>query len=259
MLLSEHGIVGLSKWFNGMWQYIPDSKGWLNLLLMINTNEAHNINTVTWTLVYEMKISIIFPMLVFIVKKINWKIVLLFSVSLIFTKSNFLHFSILFIFGALLAKYHESISLYFTYSNKIKNIIFISVGVILYLLQWLIPLNLNQNFLDLITGVGASIFIALALGDNRLKEFLLKPQLIYIGRISYSLYLVHPIVLLTAIYSLKEVFPIYIIVPFVPLVSIIVAHFYNKFIENPAIAVGRNLISNKWFDCRGKYIVEKLK
>lgn len=255
-LLSDHGVDGLSNWFNGMWKYTPDFAGWMNLLFMVNTNEAHNINTVTWTLVYEIKISIIFPLLVFFVKRVSWKLVLFVSVLLIFTKSNFLHFSILFIFGALLAKYHGEISLYFTYSNKFKNIKIMIVGLILYLFQWLIPLNLNQNFLDLISGIGASLFIALALGDNKLRAFLLKPPLIYLGKISYSLYLVHPIVLLTAIYSLRAFFPIYSIVAFVPLVSLIVAHFYNKFIENPAITVGRQLILFKCFNCEEKPVAE---
>ncbi|AIF51814.1 acyltransferase [Pelosinus sp. UFO1] len=247
-ILSEHGIVSLSKWFNAMWKSIPDFAGWLGLLLMVSTDETHNINTVTWSLVYEMQVSIIFPLLVYLVKKANWRIVLCISILLIFHKSHLVHFSSFFIMGCLLAKYHYSISSYIANSKKAMNFTFSIVGLIFYLFEWLIPFNLSHNVLDLLTGIGASIFIALSLGDDKVKGFLLKPKLIYLGKISYSLYLVHPIVLLTAIYSLKDFFPIYAIVAMVPLISIVVAHFYNKFIENPAIALGRNFIRSKYVD-----------
>lgn len=241
-LFSEHGVIGLSTWFNDMWEHLPNFASWLNLLLMLNTNDTHNINTVTWSLIYEMQISIIFPIFTVLVKKVNWKIVLCLSILFVFHKSHIIHFSSFFIIGCLLAKYKNQISSYVTNSKKIMIYIFYGIGLIFYLCEWLSPFNFNRNSLDLITSIGVSIFIALSLGDNQIKEFLLKRQLIYLGSISYSLYLVHPIVLLTAIYSLKDFVPIYLIVAMVPLVSIVVAHFYNKLIENPGIKLGRMFI-----------------
>ena len=157
-----------------------------------------------------------------------------------------MHYSSFYIVGCLLARYHDSISLYITNSTKIVKYTYSIVGLVFYLFEWLVPFKFNTNVLELMMGIGASIFIALSLGDNKVKEFLSKEKLIYLGNISYSLYLVHPIVLLTAVYSLKDFFPIYVIVVMVPLVSIIIAHFYNKFIENPAIKLARIFIGSTY-------------
>jgi peptidoglycan/LPS O-acetylase OafA/YrhL len=245
-MLSEHGIAGLSTWFNAMWKNPPTTAGWINLLLMLNTQEAHNINTTTWTLIYEMHISIILPLLAYFVKRVKWTIPLCLPILLIFSRSNFIHYSSFFLLGCLLAKYHDFIISYIANCKKTMVYTFYTIGSILYLFEWLTPFTFNQNIFDLFTSYGAAIFIALALGDSRAKNFLLKPQLIYLGNISYSLYLVHPIVLLTAIYSLKNVLPIYLIVLMVPFISIFIAHFYNKLVENPAVALGQKIIKKNF-------------
>jgi peptidoglycan/LPS O-acetylase OafA/YrhL len=237
-ILSEYGVSGLSKWFNDMWHYFPNLSDWLHLIFMTDA-DTHNINTVTWSLLYEMKISIIFPLIVYLTKKMNWKVMIILFILTAVHKSQTVHYLSFFIAGCLLAKHQYFLSSYISNAPRIFSLILTILGLSLYLIEWLVPIHLNSNLLDMLVGIGSSIFIVLSLGDTFVKKMLLLPRLVYLGRISYSLYLVHPIVLLIAIYSLKQFFPIYIIVLFVPLISIFIAHYYNKIIENPSIKLSR--------------------
>ncbi len=238
MILSSHGINGLSTWFNAMWNHIPNASDWISLLLVTDIHATHNVNTVVWSLIYEMQISIIYPFLVFGVNRSKLWVVVLFIFGLHLFKIRIARYAALFIIGCLLAKHREYISIYISKLNNLSTVIFIIIAIFLYLAEWLIPIRLNTN---IFVGIGSALIIALALGNFHIQKFLSYSPILYLGKISYSLYLVHTIVILTLTYIFKNILPIYIILVAVPFISIIIAHIYNKFIEQPAIALGKRL------------------
>jgi peptidoglycan/LPS O-acetylase OafA/YrhL len=67
------GIPELSKWFNGTWNTPLSLKQLLNHFIMLGTFPSYTINPVIWSLVHEMRISIIFPILMVFVMNLNWK------------------------------------------------------------------------------------------------------------------------------------------------------------------------------------------
>ncbi len=237
-MLSTQGISGLSTWFNAMWNHIPNASDWISLLFVTDIHATHNVNTVTWSLIYEMQISIIYPFLVVGVKRNKLWMVILFIFGLHLFKIRIARYAALFIMGCLLAKHREYISNYISKMNNLATIISIIIALFLYLAEWLIPARLNTN---IFVGIGSALIIALALGNVHIQTFLSHSPILYLGKISYSLYLVHTIVILTLTYIFRNILPIYIILVAVPFISIIFAHIYNKFVEKPAIVLGKRI------------------
>ncbi|MEH7275311.1 acyltransferase family protein, partial [Neobacillus vireti] len=158
-LIKPISIIGLSEWFNGMWSNPISFKLIISHLLMIGS-ETHNWNTVTWSLVHEMRISIIFPIIIMLVLNFNWRKVIIFSVlitflfaitffnisrvipigSLGFLFRNFgetIHYSLFFIFGAMLAKYRLTLlKVYNKDKNSLFKIIILVLALILYTIEW---------------------------------------------------------------------------------------------------------------------------
>ena len=245
-------ITAASRWFNLMWNHIPFANEWKQMIFMLDVSSVHNINTVVWSLIYEMQVSIIFPIFAIMVRKWNWKVC--FVLALIF---SLLHASILrylsfFIIGALIASKRS------VFVNHLNNkswgsiIGLISIGMVFYLHDWLFYMpSFNGQINDAISGVGAAMFIILAIGNSRLERILCRPYLLYLGRISYSLYLVHAIVLLLAVYSLKNVLTLPYIIIMIPFLSLLVAHYFYKLVELPSINLGKTIAKrgsqNKYF------------
>jgi len=244
-LFTPHSeITASSQWFKDMWNHIPLANDWKKLIFMLDVHSTHNINTVVWSLVYEMQISIIFPVFALMIRKWNWKVC--FVIALIF---SVLHASILrylsfFIFGALIASKRSVFVIYLNNRSWLSIISLISIGMIFYLHEWLFYMpSLKSHMKDTITGVGAAMFIILAIGNYRLEHILHRPYLLYLGRISYSLYLVHAIVLLVTVYLLNNILVLPYIVIMIPFLSLIVAHYFYKIVEFPSINLGKNIAS----------------
>ena len=94
-------------------------------------------------------------------------------------------------------------------------------------------------------GLGAAGFIVLALGRARVAHWLRLPPLLLLGRISYSLYLFHPIVLLTMLYALHDRVAAIVWIPAVVPVALATAWVSWRLIEMPSIALGRRLTAKR--------------
>ncbi|QDY44763.1 acyltransferase [Planococcus glaciei] len=77
-LYTPGGIAGLSKWFNWMWM-LPLSPGLFSHFLFMSGELTHNYNTASWSLVHEMRISLVFPFIVLLIRRKN----LLFDLGLL--------------------------------------------------------------------------------------------------------------------------------------------------------------------------------
>jgi len=67
-------IPDLSTWFNGYWKAPVYFKDILNFIFLIGFFDPAKLNGPVWTLIHEMRISIIFPFIVsYIIVKRNWK------------------------------------------------------------------------------------------------------------------------------------------------------------------------------------------
>ncbi|KAA1803590.1 O-acetyltransferase OatA [Bacillus cereus] len=260
--LSKNGFSIYSDWFNRIWTYETSFSDIMNHVLFLGDYNANQFNTVIWSLVHEMRISIIFPFVMFFVLRFNWKynISLSFALSLISfvllkvfmptSNTNFIitiHYTSMFIIGALLAKHIDVISNYFKKLSKSSKIIVFLIAVISYTYNGLFSnIEIIHKFLidEYAIAVGGSLFIIIALSSDVFSKFLNLRPILFLGKISYSLYLYHTIILFSLIYIFNDVLPISIILFSVIILSLILSSIFYYLVESPSMKLGKK-ISNK--------------
>ena len=236
----------------------------LKNLAMVGTSRTNQIDGPIWSLFHEMRISLIFPIILLMLKRFRAASMLAFflvsgastlrmleiSGSAIggFSEETFLrslldttYFIVFFAAGALLALKHNEVA-----SRVAKTprwaIVFLCLATAYCILKtdynWR---SLAGSLNDYIRGIGALGLIALALGIKKINVGLSHGVFLWLGRISYSLYLVHIPVLyvvnqtIGASWSVLETS-----IAFVPL-SILAAEIMARLIEFPSIALGKKL------------------
>jgi peptidoglycan/LPS O-acetylase OafA/YrhL len=264
----QHQIAGLSGWFNGSWTNLPD----LNLigehLVMIGNIHTEDFNKVIWSLVQEMRISLIFPLLVLIVKRFDYKISLAFCLlcSVIAATNNLYHFQTsyglntnyfetlayipLFMLGSYLAKHKGRIVDLFNTFGTIGKAALVLLALATYSFsESIIPKILNLGLLkpfqsmiqDYCIGLGAAIFLIFALGSSKAVHILAIKPIVFLGKISYSLYLYHLIVILACVHLLYDILPLWSILGVSVVMSVAVSFLSWKYVEEPCNRAGRML------------------
>lgn len=276
LLKVDNPIASLSSWFNEMWSTPLTLKSALSYLLMLGF-DTHNFNTVTWSLIHEMRISIFFPLVMIPILKYDWKKSLvigllttyslwfIFVVASLVIKVNDLSFILktigdtfyycsFFVIGAVFAKYKDSVKNFYNRQNTLSKTLIVIFAILMYSIEWIVPglgelktsngiyFIILRTFINVCVTIAILILFMFALNATKFQNKLKNPKLVYLGKISYSLYLIHPIILLASVYMLKELLPLVVIVISVPFVSIIVASIMYKLIEEPSINLGKRLI-----------------
>ncbi|MED2839667.1 acyltransferase [Bacillus wiedmannii] len=213
ILFSPYEVVGLRDWFYDRWQGSITKLDIINHFVLLNNFFTENYNPVIWSLAQEMRISIVFPFLFLLFYKLSWKKTILFALSFslinVFLNmlhigkaegfyngyADTLHFTSMFMVGMLLFKHQEKLIYSYRNMKKINKGFLVALGVILYLYSILIY-GISRNdttFLLKDWGVvmGVSIFIIMAMSNLKVKAFLNKSVFVYLGEISYSIYLCH--------------------------------------------------------------------
>lgn len=279
-IIGTNDTPDLSEWFNGMWSNPITLKSIISFLLMFGF-DSHNLNTVTWSLVHEMRISIIFPLIMVIIIKYKfikslsygmaatlslWIIFLVISKTipnqdisnLVFSFGTTFYYCSFFVIGAIFAKYRDKVSKLFFSLNFITKTIGALLALVLYTIEWSIPIlgkakNSNMEIaqklgtitVDFSIAIAVIILFSYALNSKWFKNLLNQKPLLYLGKISYSLYLIHPIVLLIYVYFTKESFSVYFLIIVVPILSILLAGLMYKFIEKTSMNLGKSLTNNQ--------------
>ncbi|WP_088122136.1 acyltransferase family protein [Bacillus wiedmannii] len=254
ILFSPYEVVGLRDWFYDRWQGSITKLDILNHFVLLNNFFTENYNPVIWSLAQEMRISIVFPLLFLLFYKLSWKKTILFAVSFslisVFLNmlhigkaegfyngyADTLHFTSMFMVGMLLFKHQEKLIYSYRNMKKFNKGFLIALGIILYLYSILIY-GISRNdttFLLKDWGVvlSVSIFILMAMSNLKVKVFLNKSVFVYLGEISYSIYLCHfPImmVLFKLLYTKIPIFFLLILcITMTLLFSIVSYHLIEK-------------------------------
>ncbi|TCN22212.1 acyltransferase family protein [Mesobacillus foraminis] len=271
-LFFTNKIIGLSQWFNVNWSQPFTLFTFKEHLLLISTFTS-NLNNVVWSLVHEMRISLVFPLIMFILIRLNIKKSIMFCISMsiisvvyaIVFEAQFLgtelyatlHYSSIFVVGALLSKYHTVLKQHLLQLNMPKKCLLFFTGVILFLYAHpSFILNIIQPGFDpflravidtWFTSIGASIIIMFAISGNFFSEILNKKLVNYIGKISYSLYLIHLPVLFSSFHLLYNVLPTWVVCVVAFAASLMLASLMYHLIEKQSIKFGKYL-TKQWID-----------
>ena len=238
--------IGGHSPYLGVWWTEPVDADLLSrcLLLTGQHNGCASLDLPLWSLVYEVRISLVFPVIAPLVLRFPWVVggCLIASgfpleiaayvdgrplnalavTGLWPSLAVTLHFAALFAMGILFARHASRLA-------------FGAAASIRFGICALVLLALAS---DMANGLGAVLAIALALGSPWLARALQQRVLRWLGRVSYSLYVVHVPVLAAFLYSLGGPLSLGWAVVAVA-ASLLAAELLYRLVERPSIAVGR--------------------
>jgi peptidoglycan/LPS O-acetylase OafA/YrhL len=266
--------VALNYHFHGMvtvhadtWQSKPTIVNIEQHVLFLGDYSWASFNLAFWSLIYEMRISLAFPFIAFVVLRFGSVKLIAFSLFLSLipgplllivptalpiasslrasTLVMTLHYTSFFIIGALLAKHRIQVAAQLAKMNSFA----IGVCTLMALIAWITTIHWEstanrlwplEQLQDWVTACGAAFFLVGALAFRRFRTFLHIPIVHHMGQISYSLYLVHGSILMVLVYLFHDRLPGYML-PVYLLTVLIVSDLFNRGIEKPTMRLGRKL------------------
>jgi peptidoglycan/LPS O-acetylase OafA/YrhL len=262
-LLRPTPIPALSEWLNTVIWDQPLSLKYIGRnLLMTGFREDSTLDRVVWSLVHELRISLFFPILFLSV--FRWPITMMvMSVAASIGCSEYLtsylgedkitgpgittldisfidtgRFVFLFIAGILLARNVPSIQ---AACRVLPRPIALAAWLAALSLLLTPGPSLTNNY-NLIWGVGAVLLIALTVGSASATRILTARPLVWLGRVSYSLYLIHVPILVASVHLLAGLLPVWFVLAAVVIPSsLLAAEAMYRCVEVPSIRLGRAL------------------
>jgi peptidoglycan/LPS O-acetylase OafA/YrhL len=250
-------VPGLSRWTNRSIAF-PDPPMIADHLLLVTTFANGTYNPVIWSLVHEMRISLVFPILVLLLRLGAWWRVLgaaatLSIASLVVERLPFwsnstdlhmtLHYAGLFVLGMLLAREMPNVRAYYGRVSFLAKALLWILALACYSHQaWFFPGSRLQGvplYRDGLIAVGVSLFVFFALSPSRFSAWLERRTLVFLGKISYSVYLYHAIILLSLVHTFFGKVPVGLLWIGTGLLTIGIAALAYKAIELPSIRLGR--------------------
>ena len=146
-----------------------------------------------WTLTIELVLSLLLPIGLLLEKQGSLWLVL-FSVIAIFlldVSPFLLHFAL----GLLIARYYTVMANYLRPKPWLRRFILL-IGLLFYTAISTTAHVFDETFMWIVTGLGAGLIIIYTISSDRTQSFLEWPILRQLGKVSYSAYLIHMLILL---------------------------------------------------------------
>ena len=183
-----------SDWVELMWRGHPLSlTDMLRESFLLKLPDQVVVIPQAWTLTIELVLSLLLPAgLVLAARRIEWLIVFtLFAVIFLNVSLFLLHF----LLGLLIARYYNYLSVLLSAKVGLRRLILL-VGFSLYATSTTLDDFLGETGLWLSSGIGAGLMLIAALGSIRIQQVLSLPILRQLGKLSYSAYLIHMVILI---------------------------------------------------------------
>jgi len=254
-------LHGVAPWFTAFWSAPPTLGTVAGYLAMTGFPHHTNIDFVVWSLIHEMRISLIFPLLFAATSRSRlwlrlpvffafsflcgwWAVrigqgsIAQLSMQTMLQTGSYVWF---FVVGIELARHRRTIATWVASRRHISVGVLFFLAASLYCIRYLFPALGPTPESDFIIGIGAAGFIVLALGRARFDRWLTWAPFLCLGEISYSLYLFHPIVLLALVYALHDMLsPALILIAVAP-ASVLTAWIARRRIEETSMQLGQSL------------------
>jgi peptidoglycan/LPS O-acetylase OafA/YrhL len=243
----------LTSFYQTTWQTPLTARLFARELLM-PLNSA--LNGAIWSLRYEMEVSILFPFLCALLLRVGRYGWLLLCICLriadwslvhgyvggtnraTINLARFFYFSIFFIVGATLARKRTTLAAFTARVSKTALWVLFAVALALYCNTMFAYTSVSTS--DFFTMLGAAAVIVLV-QDPRLTLGLNSAIPQYLGRISYSMYLVHYTVLFAVFDLAYRKISIVGVGILCAIATLIVSHLFCIFLEEPAHTAGKRL------------------
>lgn len=248
-------------WFNEIWQGPLSATDWLNHIALLGAFPG-KVTPVIWSLIYEMRASLVFPFLFALLLPRSAIFAILLAIALSCVSFFFirhdgdvirlgftgnyaltLHFLASFCIGASLAITREKWLPWFK-SSAVVGLVSVVSLVLFFQGQKLIgalPGNVEQFVLDWLTMIASAGFICVAIASKSIARFLNWGPLSFLGKISYSLYLTHLVVLMTVVHLFNDPAAASYAIAASIVLTLPVAYLTYRYIEMPAHWLGIKL------------------
>lgn len=257
LVLRNRPLEGGSDWLGFTWRTGATLSNLVRHLLMTGT--AIDLDNPMWSLVHELRISLILPAMVFVARNAPRLLVCLCAfvsavaaltiphlaaygllTSLVTTVTLAVCFSI----GILLATDGTWVDLVSRIRPAGKVALWICVPLVLSVAEnvMIVP-GLHSVLLLLTSSVSAGILIALCITSKRADKILTLSVPAYLGRISYSLYLTHVIVIAAMAHALSGIVPLPLTLVLAVPASLVTADIFYRCVEAPSHHLARRLTS----------------
>ena len=261
-------VPGVGDWFASSWASPVTWETAKNHAILIGRSFPNgDFDPVIWSLIHEMRISLIFPVLAYLVcRREKTAMALGLGVTLFCGAWFYLEqrggttapyglrtvqYLGTFILGALLAKHSAMLVRHFFALPQGVKWVWLGGAVLFYTNAFWLP-DLVFRGCPAAAGVvglpivgesfcavGVSIFIVASLSAKKLSSFLTLPPLRFLGAISYSLYLYHAICLKAAVTLWHPRLPLPAILGIALAASFLIATLSYRFIEMPFMNLGK--------------------
>ncbi|HSC54374.1 MAG TPA: acyltransferase [Phnomibacter sp.] len=252
-ILYEPGtLTQFHGWINLMWL---NEISFINFISLISLNENFNqIDPALWTLPIEIKLSLLLPVFILLVRNLNklwtaiatvsyvlgYHLLVSLGITRVFPEFAFMFYFSFFLFGITLCRYRWYLVNFIDGTSPFVVHSFLLIAVFVYTgnyTLWYLPGNMYQTFMKVPeqyrVAIPCMFFILFALSRFGTK-FLRNKLLQQLGTISFSLYLVHQVVIVATAYTFGSVLNPYLTVVIAVILSLCTAGLFYKFCEAPS-------------------------
>ena len=240
----------------------------LQHVLFLGVYDNAQYNTAFWSLVYEMRISLVFPFIALAVLRWRGRWVALGSLGLWVLSMGFnrvmphvLHagasavadvgdtvfYAAMFVGGALLAKCLVSADRWYA---GLKGWQVGALGVVsVFLYAYAAPTHairhLPPGLFDVLSALGTLGLIMVAINCGPVQRMLTSRPVHHLGKVSYSLYLVHGTVLFVLIHTLLGRASLWVVFGVYLVATLAVTEVFHRLAEEPTMLLGRRLTAQR--------------
>ncbi|RCN55276.1 acyltransferase family protein [Acidiferrobacter thiooxydans] len=263
-------LPGLGPWINKFWSWSPNVSSLWEHAGFVDAFNSDRYDFTIWTLVQEMRVSLIFPLIVVWVRRSAWTVAWLpfaaLAVATIFVRgaasaaggawaatvmgggltaySDTVYYLAPFALGALLACHRDAVKRrYLTLSSGRRLILgVLAFALYFYGSRTLAVLGDHRMLVhDWPTMMGAALGLVVIAYEPAVKALLDHRVFQYLGRISYSLYLFHPLVLLAALHLFYGHIALAPLLAGTFVATLLTADMAYRWLERPAARMARAL------------------
>lgn len=259
---SEAAYPGISYWITRWnWGQPVTASALVDHVLMLG--QTNNINGVVHSLIWEMRVSLIFPVLIWPIYRFGNKgaLYLLLAICVVCgllelsgralaydpVKTLFreiektFFYAHHFIVGALIAFNIRHLRSWAERMPGFVMPVVLVAGLLIFEGRW----STNAALQAAAVGVGSALVLVSVISWRELDRLLQVPALLWLGAISYSLYLVHVPLLHATILLTSPTVPLWVTLPIVPFASLLVGWAFHVAVADPAARLGARLTRKK--------------
>jgi peptidoglycan/LPS O-acetylase OafA/YrhL len=253
MLLGGIKLPHATVYFNQLgWSFTPSWPTVPSILAVLNNPTSRYMNEAVWTLVWEVRVALIFPLIILPIARWRNTGIVLVLVALVLLRhvsarvlgvswlaqtlsfpQNTFYYAQYFVLGAAVAANRGVIASWFAVRSKMFGPVCLALGCLICWLPW--PMQHDH-----IVGIGAAVILASIVGGGYVGSWLAKPSLIWLGKQSYSLYLIHLPLIMVVVIAFGGKVPVLACIAILP-AAIVLAEVFHQWVETPSVALTQRL------------------